>query len=169
MQLNISQSLHDFLQPKGIKELVDEIIEATANFVYGNVEGATGNASVIGKHFNINNVINYEYEALNPVYAAWKKKKYGKKPILVRTGAMKKSSLDAKTTRIGPGKFMIEAKDPVTYAKYHEVGNNKLPKRAVWTMNTKDRKETRKFAQQVLNDKVGNLAFISGTDRKEVI
>lgn len=73
-----------------------------------------------------------KWEPLNDSYAEWKRKTYGPKPILQRTGLLFQS-----LTTKGQGHFFrsgpnfVEVGTSVSYAGFHQRGNANLPQRTV--------------------------------------
>lgn len=74
-----------------------------------------------------------DWEPLNRTYAEYKAKVYGDRGILVRTGIMRTSL----TTKGGAGHYynagpnFVEVGTTIPYAKFHQRGNAKLPRRVV--------------------------------------
>ena len=86
---------------------------------------------------------NGQYKPLSPKYKAQKFKKYGKQPILVASGGLKKSVSDrqkqADSIRHHDHNG-YEIGTSVPYAKYLHYGTDKMPKRPVIFYRDSDKK-----------------------------
>lgn len=86
----------------------------------------------VQRNFNTEGSFVGGWRALSPRYAAWKLRHYGRKPILVRTGRMKRSFVYG-----GPGNYIRAWKlrmalgSTVEYTKYHQAGTERMPARPV--------------------------------------
>ena len=70
------------------------------------------------------------WRPLNPVYAAWKRKHGFGSKILVKTGRLKRSLVSGSPDTIfesKPKSMVVGTRVP--YAKYHQLGTSKMPKR----------------------------------------
>ena len=72
-----------------------------------------------------------EWDALSPQYAAWKSVNFPGKPIMQRTGRLMDSlvRLDGPVNRIG--RLTAQFGTEVEYAKFHQYGTTKMPKRQI--------------------------------------
>lgn len=85
------------------------------------------------KHFAFGNAQRYGYKGLTPAYARQKMRKYGLKPILVRTGELKDDVLNTwNVTKIG-NRYRISWIVP-HYAKYQVKGGRdfRKPSQTEW-------------------------------------
>jgi phage gpG-like protein len=67
------------------------------------------------------------WQALSPKYEAWKRSRYGNKPILVRTGAMQKSF------KLTTTDSLMKIENTAEYFPYHQSSapRRKIPRRVV--------------------------------------
>lgn len=90
------------------------------------------------------------WSPLSPAYAAWKARNYPGRPILVRTGDLKKSL----TTRpfgveVIERKFMAIGSD-VDYGKCHQHGGRYLPRRRPVELPEAERQKWVKIVQRMI-------------------
>ncbi len=72
------------------------------------------------------------WRALSPEYAAWKLRKYGRKKILDRTGAMKESlRLGGRGNILNVFKLRAIFGSLIHYLPYHQRGTSRMPQRKV--------------------------------------
>lgn len=90
------------------------------------------------------------WPALSPAYAAWKANAYPGKPILERTGALKRSLtvrpfgvevIDATSAAFGSG---------IEYGKYHQAGGGNLPQRRPVELPESERREWVRLIQRFI-------------------
>ncbi len=124
---------------KMLKNLPQIIMEAVKHGVTAYANGFTGKPFV-DAHFTRSNTERYGFPPLNPEYAKWKARHYGSKPILVRSGSMRKS-VDSKAHLVSiKGATVIALfRGLVPYAIYHHEGAGRLPKRSPVQPNNEDR------------------------------
>jgi phage gpG-like protein len=85
---------------------------------------------------------------LSPKYRAWKEKHYPGKPILVRTGALRREltgsplGIEDVTTR------SIRMGTNVPYARYHQTGTHRMPRRQPVSLNEQMRRDMVKTLQR---------------------
>lgn len=83
--------------------------------------------------------VDQKWPALSPSTAAYKAKRFPGKPMMVRTGKLTNSFTSNKATntifRHRGNQITWGSRSP--YAKYHQLGTKKLPKRVLFVM-TKD-------------------------------
>ena len=158
LELHVSELLTEALQPQALQKMIDNVMKATGKFIFGGIVGQSKPQSVIGRHFNRNNIKNYNYAPLNPKYAAWKKKHFGNKPILVREGKMKQRALVCKVYKTSKNAWIVKPRKPTFYHKYHEEGGKNLPARPSFTMNKEDEKRVKKYFAKTVKSTFGELA-----------
>ncbi len=124
---------------KMLKNLPQIMMEAVKHGVTAYANGFTGKP-LVDAHFTRSNVVRYGFPPLNPEYAKWKARHYGNKPILVRSGAMRKS-VDSKQHLISIRGATVVAlfRGLVDYAIYHHTGEGRLPERSPVKPNAEDR------------------------------
>lgn len=160
LDLQVSRSLLEALQPGAIEKSMDDLYISVGNFIGGNNEGQTSGTSIIGRHFTKSNKERYEFPPLSPKYAKWKKKKVGNKPILVFSGRWKKLALMNETRKVGGGKFVLRPVHAPSYAKYLEKGTPKMPARPAFTVNREDVEKIVNYARRVVKGWWGKLANV---------
>lgn len=96
---------------------------------------AQGAESIVGRRFK--GAGNGRFTPLSMQYAAWKAKRLGKKPILVRTGLLKDSAIGHGRVRLVGTMVEIVFMVP-DYWKFHHEGKGRLPKRSPVEPNTSD-------------------------------
>lgn len=120
----------------------------------------TTGVATLNSHFTKGN--SAIYAPLSPAYAKTKLKKVGPKPILVFTGAMKKSLVGkGKIFFIGNGTYKMTFPKAVPYAKFHAEGQRfktGLPKRHPTEPTKKDR---RKFVTDLKNNLSVNITALT--------
>lgn len=121
----------------------------------GKVVSARG--SIVGRHFSGTNAT--RYEALDPEYAKAKAKKFGTKPILVRTGDLKRSIVGRGTIMATSRGFRISWPDSTGYGRYHMNGEG-VPRRDFITPNAADLLELRAVVQRMVTEEVVQLKRI---------
>lgn len=88
-----------------------------------------------------------KWEKLSPTYARRKARETGNKPLLVRTGKMKRSF----RSRVGSKKAVID--NPTSYFKYHQSNKprKKLPRRVMMEIGRTQQTEINRFFTKYLN------------------
>ena len=168
IEMKVSQGLLDLQNQGVVKDLVTTILKEVANYLVGRSEGITPMQSPIGRHFNRNNAQNYGFAPLSPEYAAAKKKKYGNKPILVRTGLWKKQALQGSVKKTAKG-VVLKPNNPPPYAKYLEHGTEKMPARPAYTVNAEDEINLQGFIDRVVQDTFAELMSVNINNMKKVV
>jgi hypothetical protein len=149
IEMTMNSGLAAMLSKDGCDDLQKRVLQAAATFIAGQRRG--GGQPPIPKHFTRNNVKHYGFAPLSPVYAAWKRRKVGNKPILVFSGAWKKAATKNKITEPGKkGTVRVSPQRPPHYAKYLEHGTKKMPARPAYTLNDDDRRATMKFLEKAI-------------------
>ena len=103
-------------------------------------QGAEG---IVGRRFR--GAGNKRFVPLSPAYAAWKAVRYGKKPILVRTGTLRDSIIGHGKVRLVGSVVEIIFTVP-EYGSYHQKGEGHLPKRSPVDPNAEDMAAVQKSA-----------------------
>ncbi len=114
---------------KMLQNLPQIMMEAVKHGVTAYANGFTGKPFV-DAHFTRSNVERYGFPPLSPEYAKWKQRHYGNKPILVRSGDLRKS-VDSKAHLISirGAKVVALFRGLMDYAIYHHEGDG-VPKRS---------------------------------------
>lgn len=126
-----AKNMADFL--RGVPKRVEDAMVAAANEYAGNPVSAGGSVAqgsegIVGDRFR--GAGNKRFASLSPAYAAWKQVRYGKKPILVRSGALMKSIIGHGRIRsLGNGVVMVIFTVP-EYGLWHQAGGKHLPRRS---------------------------------------
>lgn len=72
------------------------------------------------------------WRALSPEYAAWKFAHYGRKPILVRTNAMRESfKIGGRNSVLIATRTRVEAGSRDRKVPYHQAGTARMPRRQI--------------------------------------
>ena len=89
---------------------------------------------------------------LSPRYAAQKQARWGRQPILVASGAMKKSLISKGGAHIArhPDKETLEFGTQTPYAIYHQTGTEQMPQRKILDLMERDRRAIMKLLQRYL-------------------
>lgn len=90
------------------------------------------------------------WPALSPAYRVWKEKNYPGKPILQRSGALFKALTERPfgSEHIGPSSMSIGVGDEIPYAKYHQQGTAKMPRRRPLELTAQARNRMMKTMQR---------------------
>lgn len=91
------------------------------------------------------------WEALSPVYAAWKAVHYAGKPILQRTGALMESLTghhSGSIVEIHP--LSVEVGSSLPYGIYHQRGTGSMPQRKIIDLDEGNKKAIMKAIQRHL-------------------
>lgn len=70
-------------------------------------------------------IIGARWANLSPRYGAWKRRKYGGRGTLERTGKMRRSYIAQAHT------MSVDVINTIDYAKYHHFGTSRMPKRVL--------------------------------------
>lgn len=168
--MTVNRSLLNLMkQDEFERQIMKPVLLAMAKHVVGKNEGETPAASPIGRHFTKSNQARYEFAPLSPKYAAWKKKKVGNKPILVLTGAWKKSAAYQNTIKATGNKVSVKPSNPPAYAKYLEHGTKKMPARPAYTLNEEDRGRLNDYLKKLVHDLVGDMVQIGVSTKEKVV
>jgi hypothetical protein len=118
------------------------IIRAAHDYA-GNKIGSAGGGTVsqgaegiVGRRFR--GAGNGRFAPLSTSYATWKAKRFGKKPILVRTGTLRDSVVGHGRVRLLSGTLIEIIFTVPKYGKYHHDGEGDLPKRSPVEPNAQD-------------------------------
>ncbi len=124
---------------KTLKNLTQIMMEAVKHGVQAYANGFTG-TPFVDAHFTRNNVARYGFPPLNPEYAKWKARHYGMKPILVRSGDLRRA-VDSKSHLVSIRGATVVAifRGLPEYAIYHHKGEGKLPMRSPVNPSVGDR------------------------------
>ncbi len=143
---------------KMIKNLPKIMMDALKHGVEAYANGFTG-TPIVDAHFTRSNESRYGFPPLTTEYAIWKARHYGNKPVLVRSGAMRKS-IDSKAHLISIRGATVVAlfRGLVDYAIYHHEGSGHLPKRSPVQPNQEDRElviiQARAYLSRVTGQKI---------------
>jgi len=86
---------------------------------------------------------NRKWQPLSPRYAEWKRKKFGNKTILRRRGKLYKSFQSSHSSKYAK----VSTKIP--YAKYHQYGTKRIPKRDFMYIDKKGIEDILKYTKEV--------------------
>lgn len=106
---------------------------------------AQGSDGIVGQRFR--GAGNARFAPLSSQYAAWKAKRFGKKPVLVRTGGLRESIVGHGRVRLVGTLVEIVFTVP-SYGRYHQEGAGDLPRRSPVDPNEADMAAVRKSAQR---------------------
>ena len=82
------------------------------------------------QNFTSNGLLVGGWRPLDPTYAAWKAVRFPGAPTLVQNGRLFKSLVaDNAGASIGPNEFVVGTN--LRYAKFHQYGTTKMPKREI--------------------------------------
>lgn len=82
------------------------------------------------ENFSSNGLLVGGWAPLDPTYAAWKAVRFPGRPTLVQNGRLFKSLVaDNAGASIGPNEFVVGTN--LRYAKFHQYGTTKMPKREI--------------------------------------
>ncbi len=124
---------------KMLRNLPQIMMEAVKHGVTAYANGFTGKPFV-DAHFTRTNAERYVFPPLNPEYARWKKKHYGNKPILIRSGHMRKTvNSKAHLITIRGATVLALFRGLAEYAIYHHKGEGNLPMRSPVMPSLEDR------------------------------
>jgi len=113
--------------------------------------------TIIASHFTSGNA--GIYPPLSPQYLLWKIKKVGKQPILVFSGAMKKSIVGkGKIWAMGKSTFKLTFPSAPDYAKYHTGGVGGLKKRHPTALTANDKKAFQRALKNSLKTALERLS-----------
>lgn len=88
------------------------------------------------------------WQALSPDYAEWKARHYPGKPILERTGDLKRSlTRRPYGVEVLERRFMVLGSD-VEYGPYHQAGGDRLPQRRPVELPERERREWVRILQR---------------------
>lgn len=88
------------------------------------------------------------WQALSPDYAAWKARHYPGRPILERTGDLKRSLTRRPFgVEVLEDRFMVLGSD-VDYGRYHQAGGPRLPQRRPVELPESERREWARILQR---------------------
>lgn len=94
--------------------------------------------------------VGHRWSPLSPAYAEWKAVHFPGRPILVRTGRLKKS-LTARPMGIEHiTSEYVELGTDVPYAQYHQRGSRRLPQRKPVHLNEQMKRDLMKLLQRYL-------------------
>jgi phage gpG-like protein len=103
------------------------------------------------------------WPSLSKSYAAWKSRKFPGKPILQRTGRLVKSLTgNSPDTIVDPKPDSLEFGTRVPYAKYHQRGAGKLPRRRLIDLNERQKARLMKTIQRRLLQAGRDAGFTLG-------
>lgn len=105
-----------------------------------------------------------KWAPLSPIYAAWKAKRWGAKPILEASGRLQRSltSTGGENIERRPGKDTLEFGTIVPYASYHQTGTKTMPQRKILDLTSNDRRATMKLLQRFLFTDRSMKGFVGG-------
>jgi phage gpG-like protein len=95
---------------------------------------------------------------LNPRYAAYKRKKYGSRGILVATGRLRSAAIGGSELRRRKEKKLLELEITTPYARFHQAGTSRMPQRRVIELTTAQKRTWGKIVQKHLVE-ARNKAF----------
>jgi len=103
---------------------------------------------------------------LSGAYSAWKVRTYPGKPILERTGDLKRSltERDAPGAVFRPEPRQLTMGSDVPYAVYHQKGTGKMPARPEIELTEKWKREVMRNLQDYLVMRATQLGFRTGMD-----
>jgi len=139
---------------EGMADLVDaSVYAATREYAAQGAGGATGGT---GGGDGKNNVLRrftkantHGFAPLSPPYKAWKLRRFGAKPILVRTGMLREAvRRSGRVTLVGRGKALVVFNLP-QHGRFHEEGTGKMPRRSPVQPNAEDRTAWKKRVAQI--------------------
>jgi phage gpG-like protein len=82
------------------------------------------------ENFSSNGLLVGGWAPLDPTYATWKAVRFPGRPTLVQNGRLFKSLVaDNAGASIGPNEFVVGTN--LRYAKFHQYGTTKMPKREI--------------------------------------
>ena len=104
---------------------------------------AQASEGIVGRRFEESG--NKRFATLSARYAAWKAFRFGQKPILVRSGKLKKKIIGHGKVRLVGTMVEIVFSVP-EYGVYHQKGEGRLPKRSPVDPNASDIKAVQESA-----------------------
>ncbi len=89
------------------------------------------------------------WSPLSPAYAAWKRRHFGKLPILVLSGAMRAGFSYKVTPRT------LQIRNRKKYWQFHQTGTAKMPARPPLQITNADREKLRELAREWMTFETG--------------
>jgi hypothetical protein len=147
-----------------IPQLADMALLAAAGEYAGVPTGAGGvsaaaSEGIVQRRFTRGNA--HGWAPLSPAYAEWKARRFGSEPILVRTGALRRSLSAARVLRLGRGRVRVVFRVP-DYAEHHHRGGGRLPRRSPVEPSADDRAAVRAAARRHFDAIVRRFAAQAG-------
>lgn len=118
-----------------LQALVRAAHDYAGNKISGGGTVSQGAESIVGRRFK--GAGNARFKPLTKQYAEWKALRFGKKPVLVRTGILRESIIGHGRVRLVGAMVEIVFTVP-EYGKFHHEGKGRLPKRSPVEPNASD-------------------------------
>jgi hypothetical protein len=155
LKLHMMEDL-DRLVESAVWAATKEYAAQSPGGVTGGSGGLSGQNSVL-RRFTKSNT--HGFAPLNPRYAKAKRRRFGVKPILVRTGMLREAVRRSGLVTVQRGRARVVFRLP-DYGRFHEQGTARMPRRSPVQPNAEDRAAWASRVRQALQQLIKRRAAI---------